>query len=133
MSFLIFFLQSVLEGRVSSRAIRRIISTSDKLDAPENGLHIFSFSFMILIIVLIFNLSTLSFHPTAFSAKLLEKVKPNLKAFSTKRGSSFVVVSLLESPVTKEETKKLLSGSMAVFKRTDEAGGKVILKLLTEK
>eukprot|EP00009_Paramoeba_aestuarina_P015725 CAMPEP_0201541346 /NCGR_PEP_ID=MMETSP0161_2-20130828/71430_1 /ASSEMBLY_ACC=CAM_ASM_000251 /TAXON_ID=180227 /ORGANISM="Neoparamoeba aestuarina, Strain SoJaBio B1-5/56/2" /LENGTH=143 /DNA_ID=CAMNT_0047948879 /DNA_START=806 /DNA_END=1237 /DNA_ORIENTATION=+ len=96
--------ESILEGRVSSRAIRRLITLSDKVDG-EN----------------------------AFSSQLLEKLKPNLKIFSVKRGSSFVVVSLLESENTKKETKAALKGSMAQFKRSEEAGAKVILKLMSEK
>ncbi|KAI9495154.1 armadillo-type protein [Zychaea mexicana] len=69
--------------------------------------------------------------PLGFAPKLLERIEPHLGHFATNFGS-FVVLSLLEEPSTKEQTKKALKPhKKEIRKAADEnKGAKMIVELL---
>jgi hypothetical protein len=76
------------------------------------------------------------FHSAGFASLMLGVMSPHLSQWATHRGSSFIVVSLLESSATKSDAAKILKKSMKSLKSSiaqgggDVAGTQLVLKLL---
>ncbi|KAG0164793.1 pumilio domain member 6 [Apophysomyces sp. BC1015] len=72
--------------------------------------------------------------PLEFAPKLLERIQPNLKHFSTNFGS-FVVVALAEEPSTKKAVKKSLKSHKKDIEKAakENTGAQKLLDILEEK
>jgi len=65
-----------------------------------------------------------------FASILYDSIKGNIENFALKKGSSFVVCALLDVPATKELIFKEIKPAFNKLQSCDEAGAKILVKIL---
>jgi len=66
-------------------------------------------------------------------AKILFESLSDKHLWAVKQGSSFVILALVESPLTKKQAKKELLPHLKAISKSEQAGAKLIVKALQEK